>query len=50
MDMIAFHALLKSFWIVLMVGVFVSIVAWAYWPRRKSVLQAHAAIPFRDQD
>ncbi len=39
-------------WIVMFVGVFVGIVAWAYWPsrRRKQQMKDYASIPFKDKD
>ena len=36
--------------LVLMMIVFIGIVAWAYSPKRRDSLQAHADIPLRDDD
>lgn len=47
--MAEFHAALKSLWVVWFMAVFVAIAVWAYWPRNKSRLQAHARIPLDDE-
>ena len=39
-----------SLWLVWLVILFVGIVAWAFWPKRKERLQRHADIPLRDED
>jgi cytochrome c oxidase cbb3-type subunit 4 len=39
-----------SLWLVWLVILFVGIVAWAFWPKRKERLQRHADIPLRDDD
>jgi cytochrome c oxidase cbb3-type subunit 4 len=41
---------LRSLWGLWLMVVFVSIVAWAYWPRNKDKLEAHADIPLRDDE
>ncbi|MDH3233899.1 MAG: cbb3-type cytochrome c oxidase subunit 3 [Alphaproteobacteria bacterium] len=43
-----FYAALKSLWVVWFMAVFVGIVIWAYWPRRKAEMEDHAQIPLRD--
>lgn len=40
----------RSLWVVWMTALFLGIVAWAYWPRRRSKLQEHANIPLRDDE
>jgi len=39
-----------SLWLVWLVILFVGIVAWAFWPKRKERLQRHADIPLRDDE
>ncbi len=45
-----FYTWLRSLWVVWLMAIFVGIVAWAYWPRRKTELDAHGRIPLRDDD
>ena len=40
----------RSLWVVWLMLLFLGIVAWAYWPKRKSKLQAHGQIPLRDDE
>jgi cytochrome c oxidase cbb3-type subunit 4 len=47
--MAEFYAALKSLWVVWLMGVFLAIAVWAYWPRNKERLQAHARIPLDDE-
>jgi cytochrome c oxidase cbb3-type subunit IV len=44
------YATLKSLWVVWIAAVFVGIVVWAYWPRRKAAMEDHARIPLRDDE
>ncbi|MHA1567194.1 MAG: cbb3-type cytochrome oxidase subunit 3 [Alphaproteobacteria bacterium] len=48
--MVAIAEFFRSFWVVWMMTIFLAIVAWAYWPKRKGKLQNHADIPFRDDE
>ncbi|NIP14927.1 MAG: CcoQ/FixQ family Cbb3-type cytochrome c oxidase assembly chaperone [Pseudomonadales bacterium] len=41
-------AFLRSFWVLWLMLLFLGIVAWAYWPKRKKKLERHAEIPLRD--
>jgi cbb3-type cytochrome oxidase subunit 3 len=45
-----FYRLLHSLWPVWLLVVFIGIVAWVMWPRRKKDLEAHAQIPFKNDD
>jgi len=45
-----FYAWLKSLWVVWLIVIFVGIVVWAYWPKRKAEMDDHAKIPFREDD
>ena len=42
------YAFVKSLWLVWCVLLFAGIVAWVYWPGRKSRLEAHGRIPLED--
>lgn len=44
------YALARSLWLVWLMLLFVGIVAWAYWPKRKRKLEEHGRIPLRDED
>jgi cytochrome c oxidase cbb3-type subunit 4 len=48
--MAEFYAWLKSLWVVWLIVIFVGIVVWAYWPKRKAEMDDHAKIPFREDD
>jgi cytochrome c oxidase cbb3-type subunit 4 len=43
------HAALKSLWVVWLMGVFLAIAVWAYWPRNRARFEAHARIPLDDE-
>jgi len=45
-----FLVFMKSLWVVWFMALFVGIVLWAYWPRRKAEMEDHGRIPFRDED
>lgn len=38
----------RSLWTVWMFGLFVAIVAWAFWPKNRKRLEAHASIPLKN--
>lgn len=44
------YRLLRSLWLVWLLAVFVGIVAWVMWPRRKKDLEDQAQIPFKNDD
>jgi len=46
----AAYELLHPYWVVWMMGFFIGIVVWAYWPRRKKELESLGNIPLRDDD
>ena len=48
--MAEFYATLKSLWVVWLMGVFLAIAIWAYWPRNKQRFEAHARIPLDDDN
>ena len=48
--MAEFYAWLKSLWVVWLIAIFVGIIVWAYWPKRKAEMDDHAKIPFREDD
>ena len=39
---------LRSLWVVWLMILFVGIVVWVYWPKRKRELEDHGRIPLRD--
>ncbi|MDH3597377.1 MAG: cbb3-type cytochrome c oxidase subunit 3 [Rhodospirillales bacterium] len=41
---------LRPFWGLWLMGLFLAIVAWALWPKRKAEMEQHARIPLRDDD
>jgi cbb3-type cytochrome oxidase subunit 3 len=46
--MAEFYAVIKSLWVVWLMGVFIAIGLWAYWPSNKQRFQAHGRIPLDD--
>ena len=38
----------RSLWVVWLMAIFLAIVAWAFWPKRKQELEAHGRIPLDD--
>ena len=47
--MAEFYAAIKSLWVVWLMGVFLAIAVWAYWPRNKQRFEAHGRIPLDDE-
>jgi cytochrome c oxidase cbb3-type subunit IV len=45
-----FYEALRSLWVVWLMALFIGIVAWVYWPRRKREMEDHGRIPLRDDD
>lgn len=39
---------MRSVWGLWLMGIFVGVVAWAYWPRNKKAFEKHAMIPLDD--
>ena len=50
MDIQEFYGVVRSLWVVWLLVLFVGIVAWVMWPRRKKELEDQAKIPFKDGD
>ena len=48
--MAEFYAAIKSLWVVWLMGIFLAIAVWAYWPRNRQRLEAHARIPLDDDE
>ena len=46
----AAYELLRPYWVVWLMGLFIGIIAWVYWPRRKEELESLRNIPLRDDD
>ncbi len=43
-------ALLRPLWVVWLMLIFLGIVVWVMWPKRKAEMEDHARIPFREED
>ncbi len=41
---------LRPYWVVWMMLLFLGIVAWVLWPKRKSEMEKHARIPLEGDD
>ncbi len=41
---------LRQLWVLWLMLLFVGIVAWVYWPRRKDRLEEHGRIPLEDDE
>ena len=50
MDFDAFYSGVRSLWVVWLMGLFIAVVVWAYWPRRKAEMEDHGRIPLRDDE
>ncbi len=50
MDLSEIYPMLTSLWNVWFTLLFAGIVAWAFWPSRKSRFEEHARIPLRHDD
>lgn len=48
MDLSILYSILRSSWTILGVTVFLGIIAWAFWPRRKTELERYGRIPLDD--
>ena len=42
--------ILKQFWVLWLMALFVGIVIWVFWPSRRREMEDNARIPFRDQE
>ena len=42
--------ILRAFWGLWVMGFFLGIVLWAYWPTNKTRIEAYAQIPLRDEE
>ncbi len=40
----------QSWWSVVLLIVFIGLIAWVFWPRRKRKLEEHGQIPLRDDN
>jgi len=45
-----FYIILRELWLLWFMALFMGIVAWVYWPGRRSRLQEQAFIPLQDDD
>ena len=44
------YDLLRPLWVVWLMLIFLGIVTWTLWPKRKAEMDDHAQIPFREDD
>ncbi len=44
------YEVLRQFWVVWLMIIFIGIVAWAFWPSNKDELESHGDIPLRDEE
>jgi len=44
------YELFTTVWMLVLVGLFVAIVVWVFWPKRKNKLEEHGRIPLRDDE
>ena len=50
MDFETIYPVIRSLWAVWFMALFLGIVAWVYWPRRKARLEEHGRIPLDTDD
>jgi len=48
--MAEFYAGIKSLWVVWLLGIFIAIWVWAFWPSNRQRFEAHGRIPLNDDD
>ena len=48
MELDALYGALRSLWTLWFMALFIGIVTWTFWPRRKQQLEDQATIPLRD--
>ena len=44
------YEFLRSFWVLWLMAIFVGIVVWVMWPKRRKTMEEHAQIPLKDED
>ena len=40
----------RSLWVLWLMAIFLGIVAWVMWPKRRRKMEQHAQIPLKDED
>ena len=40
----------RSLWVLWLMAIFLGIVAWVMWPKRRREMREHAQIPLKDED
>jgi cytochrome c oxidase cbb3-type subunit 4 len=45
-----FYVFVKQLWVVWLMVLFIGLVVWVYWPRRKKKFEEYGRIPFKDDD
>ena len=42
--------ILRPFWGLWVMGLFIGIVVWAYWPKNRSKIESYGQIPLKDDE
>ncbi len=50
MTLESLYPLISALWVVWFMALFMGIVAWAFWPSRRSKLEDHGRIPLRTRE
>jgi cbb3-type cytochrome oxidase subunit 3 len=50
MDITALATLAREFWVVWLMAMFLAIIGWTFWPKRRGELEAHGRIPLDDEE
>ena len=50
MDLTDLSALAREFWGLWMMALFIGIIGWTFWPKRRGELEAHGRIPLDDEE
>lgn len=50
MDWVQISSAAASLWVVWFFVLFIGVIVWAYWPKRRSTLEGHGQIPLRGDD
>ncbi len=50
MDLNALVEFGRSLWVLWLMAIFIGIVAWVMWPKRRKTMEEHGQIPLKDED
>ncbi len=48
MDLVDLYMTVRSYWIAWVLMLFIGMIVWVYWPKRRQAMDAHARIPLED--